>query len=534
MSDLLRINELRVFADSQELLAGVDLHVAAGECVALVGDSGSGKSLIARAALGLLPAGLRAETSTHEVLGHDMRQAPERAWQRVRGVDAGYVHQDALGALDPLMRVGAQTAATLRRHHLGGRVERAAAAEASLARAGLSDAAIAARSWPHELSGGMRQRALIAGGLVASPRLLVADEPTTALDATVQRRVLEMLRAQLEEGNLGLLLVSHDLGAVGRIADRVLVVSGGRIVESGPPATLLRSPKHPTTIALLDAAKSAPHARPRYSDARGELPAIEARGLSVAHPGANGTAIAGVSFALAPGRTLGVLGESGAGKTSLAAALLGTRQAATGEVRLGGGAWSGLPERAKRPLRHRIQLVPQSAVASFSPGARVRAILCEALRARGGEAAGRPCSRARLRARCDELLAQVGLDPALARRRADTLSGGQAQRVAIARALATNPEVLVCDEAVSALDATARGRVLDLLERLQRETGVAMVFISHDVEAVRRVSDEVIVLRAGEVVEQGNATQVLGSPAHDFTLELLAAASLPARPENTR
>lgn len=533
MTDLLHIEGLRVVAGPKELLAGVDLQVQAGECVALVGDSGAGKSLIARAALGLLPTGLRAETNLHRVLGRDMRGASERDWQGVRGVEAGYVHQDALGALDPLMRVGAQTAATLRRHRLGRRAERAIAAEASLAQAGLPDASRAAHSWPHELSGGMRQRALIAGGLVAGPRLLVADEPTTALDATVQRRVLEMLRARLDEDDLGLLLVSHDLAAVGWIADRVLVVSEGRIVEAAATTTLMQRPTHPTTIALLHAAKATPKLGTPSAVASGQIPAIEARALSVAHPGAKGPAIAGVDFVLAPGRTLGILGESGAGKTSLAAALLGTRAAATGEVLLGGSAWSTLPERAKRPLRHRIQLIPQSALASFSPGARVRAILIEALRSSSNRVPAHRRSPAELRERSDELLTQVGLDPTLAQRRADTLSGGQAQRVAIARAIATDPEVLVCDEAVSALDATARGRVLELLQRLQRETGVAMVFISHDVEAVRQVSDEVLVLRAGAVVEQGAARRVLDAPEHEFTRELLAAAGLSARPGDT-
>lgn len=539
MTEVLRIDDLRVRSSRQELVHGVSLSVRAGECVALVGDSGAGKSLIARAALGLLPDGLAAEAVRHDVVGHDVLRADEGEWRRILGRDAGYVHQDALGALDPLMRVGTQTSAVLRRHRLGSLQTRSAAAEDALLRAGLADPTRAAAAFPHELSGGMRQRALIAGALIAGPRLLVADEPTTALDATVQRRILLMLRAQLEAGDLGLLLVSHDLAAVSWIADHVVVLSNGEIVESGPTRGLLERPTHPTTIALLDATAlrrraDVPLAASSRTPRPADLPAIEVRDLAVAHPGAQGFAVAGVSFALSPGRTLGVLGESGAGKSSLAAALLGTRAAALGEVRLGNTNWSALSERKRRPLRHRIQLVPQSAAASFSPGTRVDSILHEALRAGARGRRGARLDRVRLAARSDELLAQVGLDPALHSRSADTLSGGQAQRLAIARALALEPEVLVCDEAVSALDATVQARVLNLLERLQEETGIAMVFISHDVAAVRRVSDDVLVLRAGEVVEQGPAHSVLTTPVHPFTRELITAAgSLTARPATT-
>lgn len=505
-----------------ELLHGIDLTVAAGECVALVGDSGAGKSLLARAALGLLPFDLQATADQHLVVGRDMHAASERTWRTVHGHEAGYVHQDALGALDPLMRIGAQTQAPLNRHHIGDRGDRPAAVLAALERAGL-DADRVVQSWPHQLSGGMRQRALIAGALVGGPQLLVADEPTTALDATVQRRVLEMLRAEVDRGT-ALLFVSHDLAAVAGIADRVVVLSDGRVVECGSTAELLTDPQHEVTRNLLAASGSSPR-RAGLSPVQKGASALDVSDLAVRHPGAPRNAVAGVTFTLARGRTLGVLGESGAGKSSLAAALLGTRRASAGRILLDGLDWGSLSERQRRGLRHRIQLVPQSAPASFSPGVRVGQVLSEALRS-SARAQGQPRpSRHRVAARARELLQQVGLTDALTARPAGTLSGGQAQRLAIARALACEPDVLVCDEAVSALDATVQAKVLDLLEGLQRETGVAMVFISHDVEAIRRVSDDLIILKDGAVVEQGLAERVLAEPRHAFTRELLAAAS---------
>jgi peptide/nickel transport system ATP-binding protein len=568
-NEVLRLVGLRVSAGraGPELVHGINLTVRAGECVAIVGDSGAGKSLIARAALGLLPDGLTATVDLHEVVGWNMRAATEGEWRRVLGQRAGYVHQDALGALDPLMRVGPQTSATLRRHHFGSPSSLKVAARTALANAGLPDPGAAASAWPHELSGGMRQRAVIAGAVISGPRLLVADEPTTALDATLQHTVLTMMRLRVDEPGAegqrnGLLMVSHDLIAVSQIADRVLVLSGGEIVEEGDTDAVLANPQHPVTRALLDAARprrGAPAARERErgdgtgngNERRGqrEAPtpaALTVIDLAVRHPGATFDAISGVNFVLPPHRTLGVLGESGAGKSSLAAALLGTRRPVTGQILFTvterGSfeqkvvSWGALPERSRRPLRHLIQLVPQAAAASFSPGARVGTVLAEAIgastRSRGHIRLGRRA----LVGRVVELLHQVGLDPALRTRHADTLSGGQAQRLAIARALASSPSVLVCDEAVSALDATVQTKILDLLDEIQRETGVAIVFISHDLAAVRRIADDVLVMRGGEVVEQGATTGVFRRPQHAFTRELLS--TLPtrrsARPGETR
>ncbi|MET0162663.1 MAG: ABC transporter ATP-binding protein [Microbacteriaceae bacterium] len=511
----LHVRGLRLAIDGVELLRGVDLDLAAGECLAIVGASGSGKTLTARALLGLAPGRVRA--SALQIGGTDARRLGERAWRRLRGRRIALVNQDALSALDPLRRIGSEVAEPLRIHRLA-----LDGVHALLARVQLPGRS---RSYPHELSGGQRQRALIASALAAGPDVLVADEPTTALDATVQARILELL-AELKAGGTAIVLVSHDLGAVARIADRVAVMHDGELVEQGPTAALLAAPVHPAAVALVEAARPSPvrgssaseaaSAETQRDGSSSRQIVLEGRGL-VKRFGAT-TAVAGADLVLRRGEVLGLLGESGSGKTTLARLLMGLERADAGDALLHGEPWSALPERSRRERRGRIQLIGQDPLASFDPRWTGRAILGEAL-AEAGAARGGRADRIR------SLAVDVSLDPALLERRPRELSGGQRQRLAIARALASEPDVLVADEPVSALDAAVRGTILDLLDRLRRERGLAVLVVTHDLEVVRRIGDTVAVMRAGELVEQGPVARVLLEPEHPFTRELLAAAT---------
>ncbi|MBF4614781.1 ABC transporter ATP-binding protein [Curtobacterium sp. VKM Ac-1376] len=553
MSAVLDVRGLTVSIGSTRIVHGVDLRVDAGECVALVGASGSGKTVTARAVLGLSAAGAAVHADTFGVDGLDVRGWSDRRWRRVRGSRVGYVGQEALGALDPLRPVGREVADTLRLHTEMGAAERVDAVRDALEAVGLDPDITTDGRLAGTLSGGMRQRALIAAATVGSPALLVADEPTTALDAGVAVTVMEQLRAAQARG-AGLLVITHDLGLVAGWADRVAVVHEGRIVEQGAVAEVFAAPVHPATRALVRAADAAAAgsaaAAPavvrcevpssvRGSDARtddgtshGSQPTshgarggvLAARGLSREYGGV--LAVDDVSFGLERGRVLGVIGASGSGKTTVVRMLLGLETPDAGTVTLDDEPWVPLPERERRPRRHRVAAVVQDPGATFDERWTVERVLADAF-SRGDERR----ARGALGDRVDSALRQVDLDPALRSRSPRTLSGGQRQRLAIARALATGPEVVVLDEPVTALDATVQDAVLRLLERLRDETGVAMVLVSHDLRAVRRMADEVLVVHRGAVVEHGPAAEVFARPAHPVTARLLhAVARLAAGP----
>lgn len=551
--DLVRVEGLRVSFPGQPRPAvdGVSLSVAPGECVALVGESGSGKSVTARALIGL--AGARARVSAREltVAGADATGFGERQWRSVRGRHIAMVFQDALVALDPLRTVGAEIAEAARLHGAVGPEGTEAHVVDLLTRAGVPEPEARRAQYPHQLSGGLRQRALIASALAADPPLLVADEPTTALDAIVQAQILRLL-GRLTESGRGLLLISHDLAAVAQLADRILVMRQGAVVESGPAERLLTNPLHPYTRMLLDAVPGtgghgrpvpapkaqstvpapARQARPVHAVPRGtartgpghdrvERTVLEGRDLTKSYGPEGRRALDGVSFTLRAGEALGVVGESGSGKTTLARVALGLVRPDAGEVLLHGRPWSAPAERDRRPHRAAVQFVQQDPYASADPRFTVARVLGEAL----------PGLRRSARAeRGAELLRQVGLPADLLSRRPHQLSGGQRQRVAIARALAPGPEVLVCDEPVSALDASVQAQVLRLLDRLRRETGVALLFITHDLAVVREVTERVLIMRHGSVVEEGGTDTILTTPGHPYTRELVASVlRLPVR-----
>ncbi|ACQ78735.1 ABC transporter related [Beutenbergia cavernae DSM 12333] len=501
-----------------QAVRGVSLDVARGEVVALVGESGSGKTTIGRTILGLLPASAERYGAV-ELDGADLLRLPDRRRRRVLGARIATIPQDPLAALNPVQRIGPQVAEVLAIHGLAsGDAARARALEA-LRLAGLDDAEARYRQYPHELSGGQRQRVLIAIAIVAGPELIVADEPTSALDVTVQRRILDHLEHLVRETGTSLLLITHDLGVAGDRADRVVVLSDGEVVEQGATGAVLERPEQPYTRALLEATPDRrPPATPPPSAGSSDSPALEVRGLGrtfhvTGRPPV--TAADDVSFTIPRGGALGLVGESGSGKTTTARIVLGLLRPDAGEVLVDGRVQDS-PAEIRRARRF-VQPVFQDPYSSLSPHQSIASSIAEPLRALGGG------NRAERRARVAELLDRVHLPASVGRRRPTELSGGQLQRVAIARALAIHPRLVVCDEPVSSLDVSVQARVLDVLAELREQDGLALLFISHDLAVVRAVCEDVAIMRAGRIVEQGRTLDVFASPASPYTAELLAA-----------
>ena len=527
---LVDIRDLRVSFNGVPVVHGVSLQLHAGQCLALVGESGSGKSVTARTLVGLTGQGAQVQAQRLAFAGRDLLGVDEATWQRLRGGHIGFVMQDALGSLDPLRRVGAEIEEPLLLHTGLGAEQRRLRVLELLRQVGVPEPEVRARQYPWQLSGGLRQRALIASAIACQPRLLIADEPTTALDATVQAQILDLLE-QLRERDNSLLMVSHDLAVVARLADWVAVMRGGEVVEQGSAEQVLQDPQDPYTQRLLSAARAVHFQRPSgpalalVENAVSEQPVLlEARGLGKSFKGPDGQlrqVLKDVSLTLRAGQTLGVVGESGSGKSTLGRILLGLEHPEHGSVQFAGEDWVGLSGEQQRLVRQGIQVVFQDPLASFDPRFTVLRVLSEAL-----AQAGVP--RGLRRTEAARLLERVQLPTALLDRRPLELSGGQRQRIAIARALAMKPRVLVLDEPVSALDVSVQARILALLAELKAELNLACLFISHDLGVVEQVSDQVLVMQGGRVVEQGSAAQVLRQPRHAYTRALLdAVPSLP-------
>jgi peptide/nickel transport system ATP-binding protein len=558
---LLVVDDLRVSFGSEPVVDGVSFSLTAGECVAIVGESGSGKSVTARALLGLTGGTVASRRLT---LGDtDLSSLGEAGWRRVRGARVGLVLQDALVSLDPLRPIGREIDDALRLHtRLTPRQRRDRALEA-LAEVGMPDPEARLGSRSGELSGGLRQRALIAAALAVRPEVIVADEPTTALDAEVQRVVVDRLRA-LRDGGTAVLMISHDLGVVRRLADRVVVMRAGEVVETGPTAEVLDAPRHEYTRMLVAAlpggaprgarlsapapaapapapspSRTVPNREPNHeprsfavhgSERGSSAPAAAARpvvlaasGLRRVFPGRGAApgrvAVDDVSLELRAGETLGLVGASGSGKTTTARLLLGLDDPDVGSVELLGEPWAPLRERDRRARRPLLGAIYQDPASSFDPRLPVGRLLADALTSGGRTRVGSGA----LRQEVVDLLGRVGLAADLADRGTASLSGGQRQRVAIARALAPRPRVIICDEPVSALDVSVQAQVLDLLDDLQQEEGLAYLFISHALDVVGHMADRVAVMQDGRVVEQGRTAEVFAAPRHEHTRALLAA-----------
>nr|WP_238435934.1 MULTISPECIES: ABC transporter ATP-binding protein [unclassified Frankia] len=509
-------------------VVGLDLTVRSGEVVAVVGESGSGKTTTANAVIGLLPANGRITAGSAVIDGVETAGASEGTLRTLRGSVVGLVPQDPMVGLNPTRRIGAQIAEAVRLRGIRGPQVDAEVLE-FLDQAGVPDPASRARQYPHELSGGLRQRVLIAIALAGRPKLIIADEPTSALDVTVERKILDHLTGLVREQGIALLLITHDLAVAADRADRVIVMRDGRIVEQGEPRTILVTPREEYTRALIAAAPGLAHGGrvvPRF-DVRGQPapePILVLTEVSKTFParetrrGQRGfNALDGVSIQVPRGQTHALVGESGCGKTTTLRIALGLEAPTSGSIVLDGAELGGLSWGKQRPLRRKAQLVHQNPFAALDPKFTIRQSITEPLVAmRIGDRRSRD-------ARARELLDQVALPAAYLDRLPTELSGGQRQRVAIARALAPSPDLLMLDEPVSALDVSVQGQILRLLTELQAELGLSYLFVSHDLAVVAEISHTVSVMSGGRVVEEGPVAEVFTNPRSPHTRELIDA-----------
>jgi peptide/nickel transport system ATP-binding protein len=520
------IKDLRIAlppgAERAYAVDGVSFDLTPGEIVCVVGESGSGKSMCAHALMGLLPDSVTTETGVIAFEGHDLLSHDEDGWRDLRGRRIAMVFQEPMTALNPLMRIGEQMMEMFEAHGLLSPRQRRQKALDLAREVGLPDPERIVRAYPHQLSGGQRQRAMIAMALALEPAVLVADEPTTALDVTTQAQILKLIRDLQRSRNMAVMFITHDFGVVADIADRVVVLRHGRVVEQGPAGAVLNAPEHPYTQALLAAVPSiTPPPRAALTDR--DL-AVDVIGLDKTYVTSGGwfrpdrtvRAASEVSFSILQGETLGLVGESGSGKSSVARLVMRLIEADRGTVRLGEIDLTRLEGRALREQRRRIQMIFQDPFASLNPRRLVGQIISD-----GPIAHGADPQQAQQRAR--ELLGLVGLDAGAMARYPHEFSGGQRQRIGIARALALDPKILVADEAVSALDVSVQAQVLRLLEDLKTRLGLSMLFITHDLRVAAQICDRIAVMQRGVIVELKRTAALFAAPEHPYTRELLAA-----------
>jgi peptide/nickel transport system ATP-binding protein len=520
---LLQIDDLSVAIGAARIIKNISLEVHSGEILGLVGASGSGKSLTALAIMQLLPQSATM-TGTVRLRGESLTGKSDAQLQQIRGRDVGMVFQEPMSALNPLMCIGDQVAETLRLHRVVSASEARRAAREALDLVGLRGEQGALDRFPHELSGGQRQRVAIAMAVAMSPPLLIADEPTTALDVITQAQVLQLLEQLVRARHMGLILVTHDLAVIAQLADRVAVMHRGEIIEQGATAELLRRPRVPYTAALLAAAESAPKrvtrqaSSPAVLQACGIVREYPRKRKSLWHATAPLRAVDGVSLCVHAGEVVGLVGESGSGKSSLLRVILALERSQAGQVRLLGEEFSGAKGADLHRLRRAIQVVFQDPHSSFDPRWTVERLIGEPFFLLSS-----PPSAAERRRRVAVALEQVGLSASDAQRLPHEFSGGERQRIAIARALITEPAVIAFDEAVSALDVLMREQILELLAKLAERLNVAYLFVSHDLHVIRAIADRIYVMQRGQIVEEGPTESVFASPRHAYTQALIAA-----------
>ena len=512
-------------ASGAALVDRVSFDVLQGECLAVVGESGSGKTMAARALLGLLPAGVQMTAGSIHMAGEALHQATPARLRSLRGASIGMVFQEPMTSLNPVKRIGLQMAEGVRLHTQLNAFETTALCIEMLEKVEISDPEACMNAYPHQFSGGMRQRIMLASVMLLRPRLLLADEPTTALDTLTQRKVLDLMMALTREAGTSVVLVTHNLGLVARYAQRAIVMKAGQLVESASVHQILYNPSHAYTAQLVAALPRRLPAVVRQPAAG--VPLIDVRGLAVQYPGNSAgfwprrrspgkQAVDGVDLQIQAGETLAVVGGSGSGKTTLGRAILQLVTPTRGEVLFRGKAVSQAARPEMHAFRLACQLVFQDPYSSLNPRMRIGAIIAEPLR-------HVPCMDApRTAYRLAEVLEEVGLS-GLQARFAHELSGGQRQRVAIARAIVRRPAFLVADEPVSALDMGVQAQILSLFTQLQRQHGFACLFISHDLGAVEQIADRVVVMQSGKIVEQGTRDAVFDHPQHSYTRALLDA-----------
>jgi peptide/nickel transport system ATP-binding protein len=513
---LLQVSGLTVeLSDGTVILDGVDLSVGSGEFLGIVGESGAGKSMSALAVMQMLPRGVRVAGGRMTFAGDDLATADSRALRQLRGGQIGMVFQDPLSSLNPVMTVGNQIEEALRLHGTGRRAARERTVEL-LALVGIREPATSARSYPHEFSGGMRQRVTIAIAVANNPRLVIADEPTTGLDTTIQKEVLALLTRLRDELGLAVMLITHDIGVVEQVCDRVTVMRHGRVVETADAEAVFAAPRDRYTMHLIQSAPRmyGEHARGPENPEALDDPVVSVVDLEICYRGAPQAAVDGVTLSVSAGRVLGLIGESGSGKTSVARAMLGLVKPTAGQVMIGGVDRASATRDQLAEMRPAVQFVFQDSLASMDPRWRVRQIVSEPVRDR----------KPGFGLSIERLLEAVGLDQSLLDRYPDELSGGQRQRVGIARALASGPRIIVADEPVSSLDVSVQAQVLDLLCELRDSFGVGLMLITHDLAVAWRIADEIAVMHRGRIVEHGPAEEIMRCPTHAYTAALLAAA----------
>ncbi len=525
---LLEIENLSLAIGPVPILNGVDLAVAPGEVMGLVGESGSGKSMTALTVMQLLP--FTASASGRVTFdGIDLLAATEDRMCALRGNDIGMVFQEPMTALNPLKTIGEQVAEGIRRHTGAGRAEAEGRAKKMLDRVGLPEEKFPLSRYPHELSGGQRQRVVIAIACALKPKLLIADEPTTALDVVLQAQILDLLRDLVRENRMGLLLISHDLAVVAEMADRTTILRHGKVMDTGETARMLSEQNHPYTRQLAQASMHVPaRSIARASGGDEATPLLSVENIRRDYAGRRASlfrraepirAVDDVSFSIAPGRSVALVGRSGCGKSTLARMILALDRPTAGTIRLRGETITSRGEAELKAARRDMQVVFQDPYGSFDPRQKVERLLAEPL-----HVLEKKPSRAERREKVAHALAEVGLLPADMDKYPHEFSGGQRQRLSIARAIITRPKLVVADEPVSALDVSIRAQILDLLADLNGRLGIAYLFITHDLTVARAITDEVMVMHEGRIVERGATAEVLARPRSQAARELVAAA----------